>query len=199
MKLKFIKHKDLNNGIKAERFLSFYLKRAKMAGIGKHSIILYAATDVNERDDLIDAFKQIQQKHDDCIIVSFTGEDKGTVYIVVLPKAGIIGIKTSEYSSSNKYYFDSSHYKRSLGAEKLMDRIWEVVSYGEPPKGVNKIEVFVSSSGKLYDIAKSKLMLNRNADKMHTLKKIATNTLFGLERIGVTSKWKLDGYITKAS
>ncbi len=192
MELKMITQK-----ISTDELISFYLKRAKMAGIGKHSIIPYAVYGINNRDDFIEVMNQIQQKHGDCMIVSLASTSKDKMYIIVLPKSGIIGVKTAEYSTSNKYIKDSSHYKRSLGAGKLMDRMYRFGHQASSPKGVNAAEIFASSGGKLYDILKSKLMLERSDDKDYATRQLVANILFGIERIGVTSKWTLDGYVAE--
>ncbi len=198
MELKMINSKDLNPKISTDELISFYLKRAKIAGIGKHAIIPYAAYGINNRDDFMEVMNQMQQKHGDCTIVSLASTSKDKMYIIVLPKSGIIGVKTAEYSRSSKEKYDSSHYKRSLGADKLMDRMYRFERTASSPKGVNAVEIFVSSSGKLYDILKSKLMLEKSDDKDYTTRKTVARTLFGIERIGVASKWTLDGYVEES-
>ncbi len=192
-----IRLKDLDESKSSiESLLYEYLHRAKLVGIGRHSVIIYKLENVQDKDEFKQAIAEIGKKHGDCTIISFAS-DKITnyrnIYAVTLPKTGGIGMKLMESSHTLDEY-SAENYKYRLGAEKIMPIISSHCNRAFSVPGLNVIEIIVNANNKLYDIARSKMMLLKKDNVDYEMRKLTANMLFGIERIGVVSKWELNGY-----
>jgi hypothetical protein len=173
--------------------LKAYIKRAKRTGLGKHSFAFYESDDIKSKDELLKEINQIVEDNTDGVFVTFNLlNDKKTLDSIIMyfPKNAGIGRRLYRTSVEDKIpngvkveanrYYTNDVYSGALGID---------VSHKYEGTGLKAVEIFATYEGKVYDIISSKLMLSKNIEK--DTHKLLARTIFGVEKLGVATKWEL--------